>query len=446
MDRESVETFVYQFLVEKGYSLAAMAMKEQSNIPQKLNAVHEDLASGMLLKYMDELQHFRKRENDHSSTFRKKAKFNLSDFTEPVQNNDHPSYPVVEYASINDRHKKNILCCRLSDAGVLISGGADRNLVFGNIDGLPEVAIPSSSTVITETYKAPVLCVDMHPHLPLYLIGLMDGATHIVDHKGTIVFEGPKHSKYVVRVGWSPCGNYFCSASYDKSLQVWKRVETEENGAMVTFAHAKTFRYDGSVECFVFTHPFVSKDGDEKDTDSENRESEKRICEDGVSTEEIWELIVGVRGDCCLRCYRINDPDYIECVINMNELGDDFVSFSARDLSVSHNGKYLLVATDKDRVLLISRAARCLVKVFYGASNDEYSNPRCCWDSTGNYVFATSQTNEVIVWEARTQRMVTKLEGHTAAIRDMHFSNKNNVLVTASFDKTIKVWGPDVEM
>eukprot|EP00056_Hartaetosiga_gracilis_P020193 m.18069 g.18069 ORF g.18069 m.18069 type:complete len:484 (-) comp8241_c0_seq1:48-1499(-) len=483
MEREKIELYVYQYLVEKGYSLAAMAMREQSGIAESLRTVEDDIASGMLLHELDELDHFRQMEKGSNSMTQKKAKFDATDFTvEGVDNNVTPSHPMVEYGCINDRHSKNIICCQLcsndnSSGGeddVIVSGGADRVLVIGKVAGLPDTVVPSSlGSSPTAEFKAPILCIDKHPTLMRFIIGLMDGSTFVLDGSGGIVCEGPKHSKYAVRVGWSPCGKYFCTASYDKTLEVWEEGSCSDGESDVLYTRKRVFKYEGSVECFEFA-PVVqfndsttivattSTQSEEEDNSTKqdgvsNPKENKRVCGNGEGNSQdeqhstmssgddgVWELIVGVRGDCCLHCYEIEGVG--EYRINMNELGDDFVSFSPRDIRVSPSGKYLLVATDKDRVLLISRAAKCLVKVFYGATNDEYSNPRCCWDKDGVFVFSTSQTNEVVVWEAKTQRVVAKLQGHTASIRDMQYSAKHNVLITASFDKTIRIWGADVAM
>ena len=78
---------------------------------------------------------------------------------------------------------------------------------------------------------------------------------------------------------------------------------------------------------------------------------------------------------------------------------------------------------------------------FYGASNDEYSQPRHCWDPSGNYIYAvsdhllskcvnsclvcqvinllqlqTSQDKSICVWEIRTNDIVCRLQGHTGTV------------------------------
>lgn len=40
-----------------------------------------------------------------------------------------------------------------------------------------------------------------------------------------------------------------------------------------------------------------------------------------------------------------------------------------------------------------------------------------------------------------SSRVVERLKGHSAVIRDIHHDPSRNVLLTASYDKTVKVWG-----
>ena len=78
---------------------------------------------------------------------------------------------------------------------------------------------------------------------------------------------------------------------------------------------------------------------------------------------------------------------------------------------------------------------------FYGANNDEYSQPRHCWDPSGNYIYSvsdhlakvyyvliamqTSQDKSICVWEIRTQDIVCRLQGHTGTVVSAHvFSHK----------------------
>ncbi|MDA3647250.1 caspase family protein [Saccharopolyspora indica] len=53
---------------------------------------------------------------------------------------------------------------------------------------------------------------------------------------------------------------------------------------------------------------------------------------------------------------------------------------------------------------------------------------------------ATTSTLEVKIWDARQQRVVSTLTGHTGAIGVIEFSADGRLLATASSDRTVRVW------
>jgi COMPASS component SWD3 len=168
----------------------------------------------------------------------------------------------------------------------------------------------------------------------------MDGTTFITDlASGRVLQEGPSHRKYVVRVCWSPDGTHFATASYDKTAALWRLAEdvseTEAETPSPRFEERHIFHMQSPVECITMLPalPDASSGGP--------------------------ALVLGQRDDCRLAVYAL--ADLAVTYINMNELGDDFVSFAPMDVAASPDGRFLLVSTDKDRVIIMSREHRCLV-------------------------------------------------------------------------------------
>ena len=63
------------------------------------------------------------------------------------------------------------------------------------------------------------------------------------------------------------------------------------------------------------------------------------------------------------------------------------------------------------------------------------------WSKNGQYVFGTTQEDSTIcVWDVASASIVKRLEGHKGQIRDIFGSAVSDTLVSASFDKTVKVW------
>ncbi|EGD82211.1 hypothetical protein PTSG_02882 [Salpingoeca rosetta] len=582
MDRDRVRLAVYQYLVEQGFDVAAMAMQDAMEDASAVREATEE-ASGQLLSMLDELVTLRETVNPT-----RKPKPALE--TAAIQPDNR--FCAVEYACLQGRHEGNVLACRLSTDGKLITSSADRTVGVTPVDGLPEAVFADEPTA-KFPMPCPILCVDYNPTNNLMLVGGMDGATNVLDMEGNVVQAGPKHRKYVVRVRWSPCGQYFATASYDGTAELWARGTStrskgddggsgngdnsgeeyerlqqfhfEGNVECVTFAppldtaadtggddeptakfpmpcpilcvdynptnnlmlvggmdgatnvldmegnvvqagpkHRKyvvrvrwspcgqyfatasydgtaelwargtstrskgddggsgngdnsgeeyerlqQFHFEGNVECVTFAPPLdtaadTGGDGDDNNSDDGDDDGDDGDDNNGSGGDDGKEgrpgqLLICARGECCLHVYDIacKQTDYI----NMNELLDDYVSFSAMDACVSPDGRYVLVATDRDRLILLSRQHKCLLKVFYGASNGQYSNPRCCFHPSGAYVYASSEANDVVVWETTTQKVVQRLKGHSKVIRDMHMCSAHEMLVTCSYDKSVRFWG-----
>ncbi|CAI8053608.1 Transcription initiation factor TFIID subunit 5 [Geodia barretti] len=211
----------------------------------------------------------------------------------------------------------------------------------------------------------------------------MDRLAFILDlskaDEDMVIQKFESHTKYVVRVLWSSSGNFFITASYDKTICVYKL----RNDEVELYDIIQKLHFKGVIESLAF-------------------------C----------------------KCRQMN----------MNSIGDDYVSFVPMHISFGPNGHFMLISTDQDRLLLYSWTNGKQIACFYGATNDELSQPRNCWDHSGKYVYGTSQDGSIVVWEIRSQRIVCKLEGHNATVRDLFFCNELKLLVSCGFDGSIKLW------
>ena len=73
----------------------------------------------------------------------------------------------------------------------------------------------------------------------------------------------------------------------------------------------------------------------------------------------------------------------------MNATLDEHVSFTALDVNFSPDGDYLLVSTDKSRMIMYRiESGSTPVRNFYGATNDGFSQPRNLWHPSGKYVYS----------------------------------------------------------
>eukprot|EP00795_Rhopilema_esculentum_P013939 gene13939-4894_t len=303
----------------------------------------------------------------------------------------------------------NVLASQLSSNGVLASSCSGTLLYTFELGNDFKA---SSVTTIPKSHpfhSAAVLCLDFHPtKKSLLLTGGMDGMVCLWDLEASqIPLEHYKnHKKYVVRVKWSPSGRYFATASYDKSICIFRIKEEEASG----FDLLKKLDHAGCVEAICF----------KKDTDV---------------------LIASVRDDNMLSIYDLAKENINECdQLNMNAFGDDYVSFNAMDLNISPSGRYLLTSTDQQRIILFDINDGAQVANYYGVINDEYSQPRNCWHPSERYFYTTSDDNSICVFEVSSGKIVQRLKGHEGRVRDLMFCNEFSLLVSSSYDSTVRMW------
>ena len=121
---------------------------------------------------------------------------------------------------------------------------------------------------------------------------------------------------------------------------------------------------------------------------------------------------------------------------------------------------FLCAATDSSRNIIIEVLTKsthnnangdsAIVRDLYGHKNDGYSQPRVAWSKNGQYVFGTTQEDSSIcVWDIASASIVERLGsdgdgGHKGQIRGIFSSSISDTLVSASFDKNVKVWLRDM--
>jgi len=151
---------------------------------------------------------------------------------------------------------------------------------------------------------------------------------------------------------------------------------------------------------------------------------------------------------------------------NLNALGDQIVSFAVLALAVSPDRSLIAVCTDKSRVILLKTFGDRQLRNLYGAIIDEYDMPSVCFSLDGSFVYATSTitlraaalrrgegeepsaraavaggAGEIAIFEVRTGELALRLSCHEKSVRCADRHPHSEMLVTGSFDKTVKCWG-----
>ena len=120
---------------------------------------------------------------------------------------------------------------------------------------------------------------------------------------------------------------------------------------------------------------------------------------------------------------------------------EEHVSFAVMDMALSPNGKFLALATDTSRNIVLDIATGKQIRNLYGHANDAYSNPKVAWSSSGQYIFGNTQEDgSCCIWDVASSSIVKRLTGHKSPIRGLFSSTFTDTLVTTSFDKQTKIW------
>jgi len=313
------------------------------------------------------------------------------------------SHPTILENTLKNIHEGNILFVTVHTLGcmkMVVTGSGDKTVKFTDL---------STGDVVKciQPHRAGVLSVDFHPQKSNWMLTTsMDMTATITDiNTDAVVQKFSDHSKFVVRGIFSPDGQWLATASYDRTLCIyaWK----EDSGYQL----AKKFGpLVGNVESICFLPDSLT-------------------------------LVAGIRDDNYL--HYISLTDFSDTRYNMNANGDDWVSFTPMWLSVSPNGKYLLVSTDDSngRVILFGVHSNVQLRNFYGAATDRLSSaPRHCWDANGKYVYIAGGTDcRIRVIEVKTANVAYELKGHSAMIRSLAFDPAIG-LASTGFDRTIRLW------
>ncbi|KAF2073180.1 hypothetical protein CYY_005497 [Polysphondylium violaceum] len=385
-------TLIFQWLSERGYSQTLERLEAESAITYNPE----------LVQFGSQLESVY-NEHKHIQMSMKLAEEEVEDMTDAELNELGDSrFPQHLLDTLDKVHTSNILCMRFSpfdDSHIVVTGSTDKTIKVTNY--LTKEVLYTFIGVS----DAPMISLDFNPVNPeLLLASSVDGSCSIlrVPKDGVnceCIETYRQHKKYVVRARWSPDGQSFATCSYDKSIAHYKK---DDQGK---YSLVKVWDFPNTIESLIYT------------PDSKY-------------------IVAGVRESNYL--HYLNVDDFTITRYNMNINGDDHVSFSAMEFSVTD--KYLLVSTDRNRLILFKLHSDKQMRNFYGASNDQYTTTRNKIDPSGKYVYSTSQDHYLFVWEIATQKVVAKLDHHKLSVRDLDFSPNRDLLASCGFDKKVCLW------
>eukprot|EP00475_Leptophrys_vorax_P040176 TRINITY_DN7408_c0_g1_i3.p1 TRINITY_DN7408_c0_g1~~TRINITY_DN7408_c0_g1_i3.p1 ORF type:complete len:432 (-),score=120.57 TRINITY_DN7408_c0_g1_i3:245-1540(-) len=334
-------------------------------------------------------------EEDGEEEIRKSAEMLLLDLASLKDVTRIPKFESAEFES--PCFKTNVLAVRFGPRMETLNSSSDLWGIAGTVDKTLSFVDLQTGDIM---YRAAgivdgaILSVEFNPVFKhLVAISCMNG-THYVVNWQRLPLDGPEATvckfmdhtfKYVLSVKWSTDGRLLTSTSNDHSVNVYvveDILAAQDALQLPNFKKVKQLLFRETAESILWT------------PDS---------------------LVIGVRGDNYLNFY---DPETLEKKdkLNMNTTKDDHVSFTPMHLTYSSLTRFIGVSTDKNRAILVTQGCDGPICSFYGATNDEYSTPRACFNHNGSVLFSTSQDNAVVGWEVATQRTLHRFEGHKKLI------------------------------
>jgi WD40 repeat protein len=266
------------------------------------------------------------------------------------------------------------------------------------------------------------------------------------------VWTGRLHTKFVVNVDWSPCGDFLLTCSQDKSVALHRPKKSPLELEVVTH-----LRFQDTPECAVFVPPesvpaeWLLDEAAATAAGTEEKSSGIAVVAASASASDTLSsrasappfMVIALRG--------LSTLLYVNCItlashkVSLNEHDwDSHVSFTVLHLALSPCRRFLVAATDKDMHIVYQCGTNERMQVLAGGhSSDSYGRPKVAWDCTSSYLFCNSQgDNSLHVYSLCSGRVVGTLRHHTGQIRDIASHATRRALLTASYDHSVAEWLP----
>jgi len=302
-------------------------------------------------------------------------------------------------------HSDWVLAARFHPNGKTIaSGGHDCNINFWETRGKQG---ESHIHAIPNAHPEPVLCLDYTPEGDVLASGGKGGIIKLWDTKTyQCIRELYGHKGEVRYVRFSDDGCWLGSVGYDGTVRLW-----------------------------IF----------DSEPDTEER---------GIPIEEIRQLAVmtGHKKGSLLRCCAWTPDSKI-----LASSGDDktirFWSVpdgKCVEVFTGHEDKVFAVAFSPDNKTMVSGSYDDTVKLWnYKTKTCLTTIPMgthilsCDFDNDGKYFVAVGNRNLLNVFSVETLTRVARLSGHTDSCFGVDFSPVEDLMVSGSHDKTVRVWDLD---
>jgi pre-mRNA-processing factor 19 len=299
-----------------------------------------------------------------------------------------------------------------------------------------------------------ILCLDIHPSNPALIVtGGVDKKAVVVNREsGVIETTLLAHSKKVSDVLFHPREDIIFTASYDKTVRMWKpstvaggpssSSSSSSGGSNYTPVH--TFRTHTREVVGLTLHPTghyiasASADGSWAFHDLLTPRSLATFPapsgDEGIYCTSFHPdgLLLGNGTD--TGSLRIWDLKTLANVASFNEHRAKITS-----ISFSENGFYLAtVAEDKALKLWDLRKQKTVQTI----DLDDPHLTSVSFDNSGKYLAAAGSNIRIFYFVDKLLAPLTTLAAHSALVTDVKFGPHCSFLASTSMDRTLKIWAP----
>jgi len=125
--------------------------------------------------------------------------------------------------------------------------------------------------------------------------------------------------------------------------------------------------------------------------------------------------------------------------LRMGECVVDHVCRPITSLRLSTNKDCLLLGCLDSKIRLFDKASGEMLNSFKGHVNKDFPIGSLT-TNTDAHVISGSEDNDVVIWDMIDAKMVHRLKGHSLPVCSVDYHPREQMLVSASFDGTIRSW------
>lgn len=105
----------------------------------------------------------------------------------------------------------------------------------------------------------------------------------------------------------------------------------------------------------------------------------------------------------------------------------------------SVDGLCYLAACSNDTIRLVDRSDGATLNTFKGHKNRQYAGA-CTFNVSGSHVLGGSEDGLIHIWDFESSHQIQVLQGHTNVVSSLDYHPKSDLLISSSFDGTLRVW------